>query len=158
MYAIRSYYVTPHVVKAIDGQPIDERYTQKHYTTMSADNFEEVIKGMARVFDGDIGTARLFKNDSISMCGKTGTVQNPFGEDHSVFIAFAPRINPKIAIGVIVENAGYGSTWAAPIATLLIEKYLTGEVPARRKAYEEKLLNANFTPKETEQPKKELIH
>ncbi len=158
IFANRGFYFTPHVVKAIDGQPIDERYTQKHYTTMSADNFEEVIKGMARVFDGDIGTARLFKNDSISMCGKTGTVQNPFGEDHSVFIAFAPRINPKIAIGVIVENAGYGSTWAAPIATLLIEKYLTGEVPARRKAYEEKLLNANFTPKETEQPKKELIH
>jgi penicillin-binding protein 2 len=77
--------------------------------------------------------------DSIPMCGKTGTAQNPHGKDHSIFIAFAPRVNPKIAISVVIENAGFGSTWAAPIAALMVEKYLTRTV--KRKEVEERMLN-----------------
>ena len=79
------------------------------------------------------------------MCGKTGTVQNPHGDDHSVFVAFAPRDNPKIAIAVVVENAGYGSTWSAPIASLLVEKYITDSI-SRPKAYVDRLLQANLLP------------
>jgi penicillin-binding protein 2 len=88
------------------------------------------------------GTGRFSMIDGITMGGKTGTVQNPHGENHSVFIAFAPVDNPRIAISVVVENAGYGSTWAAPIASLMIEKYLTGEV--KRDWFEKRILDANF--------------
>jgi len=88
--------------------------------------FESVIEGMADVLQPG-GTAWGSAIRSIPMCGKTGTAQNPHGEDHSLFIGFAPRNNPKIAIAVVVENAGYGATWAAPIATLMMEQYLKGE-------------------------------
>jgi penicillin-binding protein 2 len=81
----------------------------------------------------------------IEICGKTGTVQNPHGENHSVFVAFAPRVNPKIAIAVVVENAGYGATWSAPIASLMIEKYLRDSI-SRPKYYSDRLLNANLLP------------
>ena len=74
------------------------------------------------------GTARLARIKDLSICGKTGTVQNPHGKDHSVFIAFAPKENPKIAVAVFVENAGFGGTWAAPIASLVIEKYIKGKI------------------------------
>ena len=100
-----------------------------------------VIEGMDQVVQ--TGTARWYaKMDSIRICGKTGTVQNPHGEDHSVFIAFAPKENPQIAIAVVVENSGFGSVWAAPVASLMIEKYLTGHV--KREALEEKMANAVF--------------
>nr|WP_317131535.1 penicillin-binding transpeptidase domain-containing protein [Pedobacter aquae] len=81
----------------------------------------------------------------IEICGKTGTVQNPHGADHSVFVAFAPRHNPKIAIAVVVENAGFGSTWSAPIASLMIEKYLRDSI-SRPKYYTERILKANLLP------------
>jgi penicillin-binding protein 2 len=99
-------------------------------------------EAMLEVFEADHGTARYYKMDSIQQCGKTGTVQNPHGEDHSMFIAFAPYENPQIAIAVVVENSGYGSTWAAPIASLLMEKYLTGEV--KRAWYEKKMLEGDL--------------
>ena len=79
------------------------------------------------------GTARRANIKDIVVCGKTGTAENPHGEDHSVFVAFAPKDNPKIAISVYVENAGFGGTWAAPIASLMIEKYLTGEIADQAK-------------------------
>ena len=79
------------------------------------------------------------------MCGKTGTVQNPHGEDHSVFVAFAPRDNPKIAIAVVVENAGFGATWSAPIASLMVEKYISKKIN-RPQAYMDRLINANLLP------------
>jgi penicillin-binding protein 2 len=79
------------------------------------------------------------------MCGKTGTVQNPHGEDHSVFIAFAPRDNPKIAIAVVVENAGYGSTWSAPIASLMVEKYIKKSI-SRPQIYIDRIMQANLLP------------
>ncbi|HQS07013.1 MAG TPA: penicillin-binding transpeptidase domain-containing protein, partial [Daejeonella sp.] len=79
------------------------------------------------------------------MCGKTGTVQNPHGKDHSVFVAFAPRENPKIAIAVVVENAGFGATWSAPIASLMVEKYINKKI-SRPKAYMDRLIDANLLP------------
>ena len=83
---------------------------------------------MEHVFQGGSGTARWYAIDSITACGKTGTVQNPHGKDHSLFIAFAPRENPRIAISVVIENAGFGATWAVPIASLILERYLKGRV------------------------------
>ena len=97
---------------------------------------------MYNVYFGEHGTARWYRNDSIPMCGKTGTVQNPHGDDHSLFIAFAPKDNPQIAIAVVVENSGFGSTWAVPIATLMLEKYLQGEIS--RKWVEERMVNGNL--------------
>jgi penicillin-binding protein 2 len=99
-----------------------------------------VIEGMADVVTG--GTAKASKIDSIDFCGKTGTAQNPHGKNHSVFIAFAPRQNAKIAISVVVENAGFGAAWAAPIASLMLEKYLSRNV--KRKEMEDRIINADI--------------
>jgi penicillin-binding protein 2 len=125
--ANRGYYYTPHVVTAIGGSQItDERFTKRHTISIDPQNFEEIINGMEGAVTG--GTARVAAIKDIVVCGKTGTAQNPHGKDHSVFIAFAPRDNPKIAIAVYVENAGFGATYAAPIAGLLMERYIKGEV------------------------------
>ena len=128
--ANRGSFFIPHVVKKIgeDGAP-SAMYTQRYTTGISPENFEPVIEGMEGAVNGGPGsTARGARLDSIIICGKTGTAQNPHGKDHSIFVAFAPKDNPQIAIAVYVENAGYGSTFAAPIASLMIEKYLTGSV------------------------------
>jgi penicillin-binding protein 2 len=93
---------------------------------------------------GPGATARGARLDSIVICGKTGTAQNPHGKDHSIFVAFAPKDNPQIAIAVYVENAGFGSTFAAPIASLMIEEYLTGRI--KRKYLEEYVLNLVIKP------------
>lgn len=90
------------------------------------DAYENVIAGMANVFIN--GTARSSAIIGIEMCGKTGTAQNPHGDNHSVFVCFAPRINPKICVAILVENAGQGAWWAAPIASLMVEQYLTGKI------------------------------
>jgi penicillin-binding protein 2 len=108
---------------------------------------------MLDVVEGEDGTARWYKLDTIPFCGKTGTVENPHGEDHSMFIAFAPKDDPKIAMSVIVENAGYGSTWAAPMASLLIEKYMTGAV--KRTWLEDRMLNSNLIAPEEEKEEEE---
>ncbi len=92
------------------------------------------------------GTAYIARIPGIEICGKTGTAQNPHGQDHSVFFAFAPKDHPKIAIAVIVENAGFGATWAAPIASLMLEQYLTGKHDTR-KAMEDRILNKDFIHK-----------
>ncbi len=140
-----SFYI-PHVVKKIgdDGSP-SPLYTQKYITGISPENFEPVIEGMEGAVNGGPGsTARGARLDSIIICGKTGTAQNPHGKDHSIFVAFAPKDDPKIAIAVYVENAGFGSTFAAPIASLMIEKYLTGEV--KRKYLEDHVLKMVIKP------------
>ncbi len=125
--ANKGYYYTPHIIRKVNGVKLDDpNYTQPKYTTIDSVHFEEVINGMFDVFEK--GTARYSRHDSIEMCGKTGTAENPHGQDHSIFVAFAPRNNPKIAIAIIVENGYWGSRWAAPIASLMIEKYITGEV------------------------------
>ncbi len=140
-----SFYI-PHIIKKIgdDGSP-SPLYTQKYITGISPENFEPVIEGMEGAVNGGEGsTARGARLDSIIICGKTGTAQNPHGKDHSIFVAFAPKDNPQIAIAVYVENAGFGSTFAAPIASLLIEKYLTGDI--KRKYLENHVLNTVIKP------------
>ncbi len=127
--ANRGYYYSPHVVKEIKGSNgIDTIYTQKHITTIEPDWFNYVVDGMDMAVNVAGGTGTIAALPKIKVCGKTGTAQNPHGADHSVFIAFAPKDNPKIAIAVYVENAGFGGTWAAPIASLMIEKYLTDSI------------------------------
>jgi len=128
--ANRGYYITPHLIKEIEGEAsIDESYTEKHYTTIDTSNYRPIVDGMDLVINGGAGsTARNAKIEGITVCGKTGTAENPHGNDHSIFIAFAPKDDPKIAIAVYVENQGFGTTYAAPIASLMIEKYLMGEV------------------------------
>lgn len=136
--ANRGWYYDPHFAKKIGGKPISNFTKRK--TMVDAKHFEPIISGMWNVVNANAGTARKAEIAGIDVCGKTGTVQNPHGKDHSVFIAFAPMDNPKIAIAVIVENAGYGGTWAAPIASLMIEKYLLKEFKSMAK--ESRILNA----------------
>ena len=139
--ANKGYYIIPHTVKRIENRnKIDNKYLERHYVNIDTSHFAPVIRGMYEVVQN--GTAYWIKHPDISICGKTGTVQNPHGEDHSAFIAFAPKDNPKIAIAVYVENGGYGSTWAAPIAALMIEKYLTDTIT--RPFMEEKMINGNL--------------
>jgi penicillin-binding protein 2 len=130
--ANRGYYYTPHIVKSIEGkQQIDERYRTKKQTMVDSVYFEEIIEGMDLAVNGEPGTgatARTARVDSITVCGKTGTAENPHGKDHSIFIAFAPKDDPQIALAVYIENGGFGATWAAPTAKLMIEKYLKGAI------------------------------
>ena len=136
--ANRGFYYTPHIVKEIENDSIDQRFKIKRNTTIDKKHFETIILGMKDVVeDTELGTSNSAKLDDIVICGKTGTAQNPHGEDHSIFIAFAPMDNPKIAIAVYVENGGWGSTWAVPIASLLIEEYLTDSIS--RPQLEEKI-------------------
>jgi penicillin-binding protein 2 len=131
--ANRGYYIKPHLIKGIrDKQGIKKEYLVKNYAGVDAAHYEPVIDGMQDAVNSDHGTARESAIPNILFCGKTGTVQNPHGKNHSVFIGFAPRDNPKIAIAVIVENAGFGSSYAAPIASYLTEKYLTGKLSGNR--------------------------
>ncbi|MES2591340.1 MAG: penicillin-binding protein 2 [Bacteroidota bacterium] len=124
--ANKGWYYTPHIVKAIGGNPNDtllDRFKVKH-STMITDTavYNAVIMGMAKAVES--GTAGALKIEGIPYCAKTGTAQNPHGKDHSVFVCFAPIEKPKIAVGILIENAGFGSTWAGPIARLMMEKYL----------------------------------
>lgn len=131
--ANRGYYVKPHLVKGVgNNKSIDSKYTEKHYVGVDPIHFEPVIDGMEDAVNTSWGTATESRLSNILMCGKTGTVQNNHGKNHSVFIGFAPRDNPKIAIAVIVENGGYGGAYAAPIASYLTEKYLTDSLKGRR--------------------------
>ncbi len=144
--ANRGFYYRPHLIKAIGKKNvIREEYTTKRSVGVDARYFEPVIEGMSRVVNAPGGTAANSRIYDIEICGKTGTVQNPHGDNHSVFFAFAPRKNPKIAIAVVVENAGYGATWSAPMASLMIEKYLRDSI-SRPKAYVEKIMQANLLP------------
>jgi penicillin-binding protein 2 len=141
--ANRGFYYPPHLVKKIGNKKIENEFTTRNYTTIDSNYFQIVIDGMEQVVEA--GTAARSKLKGIPYCGKTGTAQNPHGEDHSVFVCFAPKDNPKIALAVFVENSGKGGTYAAPIASLLIEKYLTDSL--RRPLVEEFILNANLMPK-----------
>jgi penicillin-binding protein 2 len=138
--ANRGYFYTPHIVKAIGSGKIDERFLTRHDISIDRENFEKVILGMESAVNE--GTSTVAKMKDITVCGKTGTAQNPQGKNHAVFIAFAPKENPRIAIAVLVENAGFGATYAAPIATLLIEKYLKGEIS--NKALEKRMLDLDL--------------
>jgi penicillin-binding protein 2 len=136
----RGFYYPPHVVKSIGTTATAWK---KEVSLVEPKNIEPIITGMYNVFQGAHGTARWAQIDSIEACGKTGTVQNPHGKDHSLFVAFAPAKNPKIAISVVIENAGFGSTWAVPIASLMMELYLTRAI--KRTDLEERMINADFS-------------
>ena len=143
--ANRGYYYIPHIVKASEGVEIDPKYYEKQYTKVSLEHFPKVIKGMWRAVNsgaGMGGTAWVAHIDGLDVCGKTGTAQNPRGADNSVFICFAPMDNPKIAIAAYVENGGFGATYAAPMASLMVEKYLNGEV--KRTDLEKRMKEANL--------------
>ena len=143
LVANRGFFYPPHVVRSVGNEKNKTKYSsQKNISSINVEYIDVVRQGMMEVFEGDHGTARAFKLDSITMAGKTGTADNPHGKPHSNFIAFAPVDNPKIAICVIVENAGFGSRYAAPIATLMIEKYITRTV--KRKDLEDRMINANL--------------
>jgi len=144
--ANRGYYYTPHVVREVKGeQRIDARFREKNQIMIDSTYFEEVIRGMELAVNGPPGsgsTARTARLDSITVCGKTGTAQNPHGKDHSIFIAFAPKEDPQIALAVYFENGGFGATWAAPAAKLMIEKYLTGSISVQW--WEDYVVEANL--------------
>ncbi len=132
--ANEGYYYTPHIIKKIEGEKIDKKFTTKHVTTIDKRHFKPMIQGLFDVYN--FGTAAGLRVDGIEICGKTGTAENfaKIGgvrtklEDHSIFVAFAPKDNPKIAIAIMVENGGFGSVIAGPIASLMIEKYLRGKI------------------------------
>ncbi len=140
--ANKGYFYTPHLVKEIEGGEIDPAFKIKNKTGIDSAYFTFVQNAMS---DAIYGTATRAIIPGITICGKTGTAQNPHGEDHSVFMAFAPKENPKIAIAVYVENAGWGGRSAASIASLMMEKYLTGEV--KRKPLEAYVLKGEFLDK-----------
>lgn len=139
--ANRGWFITPHVVKAIQDTIMPPELLEKRYPTIEKKYFEEVAEGMRMAVTG--GTCRLANLDSIEVCGKTGTAQNPHGRDHSAFMGFAPYHNPKIAVCVYVENAGFGATYGVPIGSLIIEKYLTGKISPERKHIEQRMLESN---------------
>lgn len=147
--ANRGYYFTPHIVRKIDDKAIsDSTYTVAKHTSIDEKHFRTIIQGMEKVYTGHHGTAKTARVKNIEICGKTGTAENPHGEDHSIFIAFAPKDKPQIAIAVYIENGGWGSTWAAPIASLMIEQYLTGQVNNTER--EHFILSGNLMNKENE--------
>ncbi len=150
--ANRGFYYTPHIVKSISSsENIDTTFTIKHEISIDSINFERVIQGMeAAVNGGEGATARIAALQDITVCGKTGTAENPHGEDHSVFIAFAPKENPSIAVAVYVENAGFGATYAAPIASLMIEKYINRQISYPNKWKEQRMLDLDLINKPAE--------
>lgn len=148
--ANRGFYYIPHIIKDSETHRIDDKYRERHYTAVDTCHFPKVINGMYRAVNsgyGSGGTASVAAVKGLEICGKTGTAQNPRGDDNSVFICFAPKDNPKIAVAAYVENGGFGAAWAAPIASLLAEKYLNGEISDSRKPLEQKMLDANLMHK-----------
>lgn len=145
--ANRGYYYIPHIVKDSEGVEIDSRFRERQYTLVDTTHFEKAVQGMYMAVNGGGaagGTAFSARIPGIDVCGKTGTAQNPHGKDNSVFICFAPKDNPKIAVAAYVENAGFGATWACPVASLMLEKYLTGEISEGRKPVEQRILTTRF--------------
>ena len=139
--ANRGFFYTPHVVKEIADSVIDIQYHEKRGPQIDRKYYEMVAEGMRMAVTG--GTCRLANLPGIEVCGKTGTAQNPHGKDHSVFMGFAPYHDPKIAVAVYVENAGFGATFGVPIGSLIIEKYLKGEISPERKYIEDRMIESN---------------
>ena len=145
--ANRGHYYIPHIIKESDSLKIDQKYKERQYTLVDTTHFYQVIDGMWRAVNsgfGSGGTASIAAVPGLDICGKTGTAQNPRGADNSVFICFAPKENPKIAVAAYIENGGFGATWACPIASLLVEKYLNGTIDEKRKPLEQRVLDGNL--------------
>ncbi len=152
MIANRGYYVTPHLIKKYlqdantgEQKEVDHEFVKRNYVGIDLKYFMPVVEGMRGAVTG--GTARIANIPDIEVCGKTGTAENPHGEDHSIFYGFAPKENPKIVIAVYVENAGFGGTYAAPIASLMMEKYLKHEISPQRQYLEDRIKNMNLLDK-----------
>ena len=128
--ANRGYFITPHVVKEIEGGKLEDKYYERRYTMVDSINYETVVEGMRAAVTG--GTCRRANMPDIEVCGKTGTAQNR-GRDHSAFMGFAPKDDPKIAVAVYVENGGWGAVYGVPIGQLIIEQYIKGELSANSK-------------------------
>lgn len=142
--ANRGFYYTPHFVEGISGDTTDllAPYRVKHQTLVDPSHFEPVIQGLYQTCEEGTGMSARIKG--VEVCGKTGTVENPHGVDHSAFVAFAPKDNPKIVVSVFVENSGWGSSYAAPIAGLIIEKYLNDTIATAKKPLEKRMLDADL--------------
>jgi penicillin-binding protein 2 len=146
--ANRGFYYTPHIIKKIKNGTIDKKFTTKHVTTIDRKYFEPMISGLFDVYN--LGTAQGLNVEGIDICGKTGTAENYTKingkrvklQDHSIFVAFAPKDNPKIAIAVFVENGYWGSRWAGPITSLMIEKYIKRKIT--RKDLEKRMLEGSL--------------
>lgn len=139
--ANRGYFITPHVVKEIKGDTLPSHLLEKRSTMVSPAHYADIVEGMRMAVTG--GTCRGASFPGVEVCGKTGTAQNPHGRDHSAFIGFAPMDNPKIAICVYVENAGFGATYGVPIGGLMMEKYLNGSIDPSRQWVEDRMVQAN---------------
>ncbi len=145
--ANRGYYYIPHIVKDSEGVEIDPKYKERQYTLVDTTHFQTAVEGMYMAVNGGGtagGTAFSARIPGLDVCGKTGTAQNPHGKDNSVFICFAPKDNPKIAVAAYIENAGFGATWALPVASLMLEKYLNGEISPARQYLEDRLMTTRF--------------
>jgi len=154
--ANRGYYLKPHLIKGIgDKNVVKKEYVVKNYVGVDEKYFPIVIDGMRDAVNSPWGTAKESQIPNIVMCGKTGTVQNPHGKNHSVFIGFAPMDKPKIAIAVIVENGGFGGSYAAPISSFIVEKYLTDSIKPRSNGYTVKAFSeTNLLPAIIDKTKK----
>ncbi len=149
--ANRGWYCIPHIIKDSEGITIDPKYKRKNFTLIDTTNFPVFIEGMYRAVNsgwGSGGTATIAAVPGLDICGKTGTAQNPHGADNSVFICFAPKDDPKIAVAVYVEHGGWGASYGAPLASLMVEKYLNGEIAPGRKALETRMLEARLLEEE----------
>ena len=138
--ANRGWFITPHVVKAIQDTVLPTN-TDRRYPTIESRHYDAVAEGMRMAVIG--GTCRRAAIEGIEVCGKTGTAQNPHGKDHSAFMGFAPYNEPKIAVAVYVENGGWGATYGVPIGALVMEKYLTGKISDAHKPMEQQMLNSS---------------
>lgn len=146
IFANKGWYYDPHLVRAIGHSDSLVFHGEKHTTGIDAQWFPLVDEAMRRVVQEEGGTARGARVEGITICGKTGTAENPHGKDHAVFIAYAPMEAPRIAMAVYVENSGFGGTWAAPIASLMIEQYLRDSIS--RPEVEKKMLEADLIAEE----------
>ena len=153
--ANKGFYYTPHIIKKIKGSTIESKFNTRKYSLIDSVHYDPIINGLSEVYK--TGTAKFLQVPGIEICGKTGTSEN-FTKidgkktqltDHSIFIAFAPKDNPTIAISVLVENGYYGSRWAGRIASLMIEKYIKGEVTLKKM---EKLVIEKSLANEYEKP------
>lgn len=142
--ANRGYYYPPHIVKEIQDTPLEETFTVQKHTSIDKHYYDYIVEGMYNAVIG--GTCRRAQIQGIEVCGKTGTAQNPHGKDHSIFMGFAPKDKPQVAIAVYVENAGFGATYAVPIGQLMMEKYLKGSISEQSKWVEESMKNAVILP------------
>lgn len=155
--ANRGWYITPHIVKSINKETkLPKQYYTPKNVPIDSNYFKPITEGLCDVFNSQGGTSYWYRLSDIEICGKTGTSENSHGEDHSLAMAFAPRKNPKIAVVAVVENGTWGATWASPMVSLMIEKYLTKKIKPYRKPLEARMINGviNYTDIKTKKAKK----